>query len=309
MKEIQAFKTYLESERNLSAHTVESYLLDIKQFFNYSQKQVGEILTDDILNFIVELRNNKYKTSTSNRKLSAIKTFFKFMIRQQFLKSNPADIIEGGKLEQRLPSPIDANDIENIIKRAETIRDKAILEVLYGTGVRRSELVNLKVEDINFKQGWIKVLGKGGKERIIPLNPTALKLLKELTKNQQSQWVFPGRTLDKHLSTRQLNNIIKKIAEAAGVNNITPHKFRHSFCSILFENGADIKTIQDMAGHASVNTTNLYTKIAINRNIKEYMKYHPRGGKINEEYNKFIRISKKIQRRASKISARNKREF
>lgn len=283
MRELEMFKVYMRDEKNLSINTVNSYSSDIEQFFKYAKKTIRTVKPQDISDFIIFLRNEGRSVTTTNRKISAIKSFYKFLIKNNLAKNNPANSVENGKLEQRLPKSIPVNDIEKIIGYADNLRDKTMLEILYGTGFRRFEVGSLKVNDIDFRSESITTIGKGNKERTVPINPTALSVIKEYLKDgHNSEWLFPSRKdRSKHISNRQINEIIKKCAEKANVSGITPHKFRHTFCSELFENGADIKTIQDMAGHGSINSTNIYTKISYRRNKEEYLRCHPRARKEN----------------------------
>ena len=278
MNELKIFKDYMESERNLSPNTIVNYISDIKQFSDFIDKPLKQIRHTDISRFIIFIRSNGVSVSTANRKLSSLKTFFKFFVKQGSLNHNPADTLEGGKAEQRLPKPIDFEDIEKLINTTDCLRDKAILEILYGTGIRRAELVNIRKKDINFRDSYVKVLGKGCKERIVPLHPTALKLATKLTVNTDSEWLFPSpKNGNKQLSYRAINTIITRLADRAGLSNITPHRFRHSFCSHLYSAGAELKVIQDLAGHQNPNTTQLYTKINNRRNHEEYLLFHPRA--------------------------------
>lgn len=287
MELLDKFKVYLGTERNLSQNTVGSYERDLKQFIEFIEnslnKSVTEVNANDVSSFIVHRRSLGDTISTTNRKLSAIKTFYNFLVKKGFMEHNPASSVEGGKKPQRLPQPIDEEDIERLFNTVDNLRDRVMMEVLYATGCRREELAKMRVSDINFRRGYVRIIGKGNKERIVPIYPEALELISEYIATHDSEWLFPSpKNPDSHISCRQINNIIKRWARKAGVNNVTPHKFRHSFCSHLYANGADIKTIQDLAGHSSPETTNLYTKINHERNYIEYLKAHPRTKKIRQ---------------------------
>ncbi len=274
MNYLEKFQLYLEIEKNFSHNTVSAYLSDIQQFFRFINKTPEKIVPDDISAFLMNLHTKGVSVATANRKLSAIKTFFNAMLRKGIIDQNPAALIETAKTEQRLPHPIDEQTIEKLINAPDNLRDRTIMEILYATGIRREELVNIKINDIDFQEGSLRVIGKGNKERIIPLYPKVLMLIKELIQTHNSKWLFPGRK-NNHLSTRQVNDIVKKWAQKIKQENITPHKFRHSFCSHLYKEGAELKVIQDLAGHASPNTTNLYTKVSNTRNRLEYLRFHP----------------------------------
>ncbi len=274
-KDVSLFKEYLESERNLAQNTISGYISDMEQFTAFINKPLTRITASDISSFIAHLRTIECGARSRNRKLSALRTFFKFMVRKEKMKYNPAATIEGSKIEQRLPRPIDEVDINKMIALAENLRDKVVLEILYGTGIRREELVQLRVDDINFNQGFIRVFGKGSKERYVPLYPDALELIKELLVTQDSEWVFEGR-YGSHLSIRQVNDIIAKYRTKVNKSWITPHKFRHSFATHLHNNGAELKVIQDLLGHSNPSSTQVYTKVSNERNRIEYLQYHPR---------------------------------
>jgi site-specific recombinase XerD len=189
-------------------------------------------------------------------------------MREDILNYSPADLIECGKMEQRLPKQLEQNDVLFIMSSIDNARDKAIVTLFYYTGIRREELASLKVVDVNFRSNFIKVFGKGSKERIIPVNKETLDLLVKL--NSDSKWVFPGRNKN-HISTRRVNDIILKWSNQLSIK-FTPHTFRHSFAGHLYERGADIKAIQDMLGHSNPSTTNIYTKTCVGRNKMEYNK-------------------------------------
>lgn len=279
MKELKMFSEYMKYERNYSINTVDSYTRDIQQFKDFIKDDIKNVSAESVSNFIICLHKNGDSISTTNRKLSALKSFYKFLVKKGIMQSNPADSIEGGKLEQRLPKPANPEDIELIIEEADNLRDETILEVLYATGMRRTELITIKVDNINFREECVKIMGKGNKERIVPLTPKAISLIKRLIRKNNSSWLFPSKkNKGNHLSSRQLNAIINKYVRKSGLDekNITPHTFRHTLFTVLYENGADIKTIQDIAGHASINTTNLYTKVSVKRNKEAYLHCHPR---------------------------------
>lgn len=276
MNAVQQFLNYMEAERNLSPNTITSYRTDLIQLQNFLSKNIISAKPEDLRAFLQSLKAQGLSVTTTNRKLSTIKSFYQYLMKQEMIQTNPAAHIDSGKLQRTLPKPIPQHCVMELLEKVDNLRDRVILEVLYGTGIRRFELAKLKVSDINFYEGYIRIQGKGGKERIVPIHPAAIDLIRQLVATQDSIWLFPGYC-DKHISTRQINNIVQKWATRAGLEGITPHRFRHSFVSHLYDNGADIKTISDMAGHASLNTTNLYAKISVTRNQKEYMKYHPRA--------------------------------
>jgi integrase/recombinase XerC len=273
---IKRFREYLEAERNLSHNTVSAYLSDIDQFMKHCEKPLTKITPADISTFLVFLRNETMCAATRGRKLSTLKTFFRFMVRKDILPHNPADSIEGPKIPKRLPKPIDEADVDKILHFVDNMRDRALMEILYGGGLRREEVATLKATDFNFNYGFVRVMGKGGKERFVPLHSSVLELVKAHLVAQKSVWVFPGRK-ENHLSLRQVNEVITKWRDKAGMGWVTPHKYRHSFATHLYNNGADIKVIQDLLGHENANTTQVYTQVSNERNRKEYLAHHPRS--------------------------------
>lgn len=281
MNFVERFKMYLKDERNMSNHTVDGYIRDVERFLRFVNKDIESVEPDDISNFISFLKRNGMEVASTNRALSAIKTFYKFMIKKKLIKVNPAAIVESGKMEKRLPKPVDYENIIKLINIADNLRDKIIFELLYACGARRSELVNIKVSDINFHRKCVRLFGKGQKERIVPLYDGILNRIKELISTQNSKWLFPSvKVPGNHLSNRRLNEIVSYWVSKAGLDgmDITPHKFRHALATNLYERGADIRAIQDMLGHVSINTTNLYTRVCVERNRAEYEKLFERVG-------------------------------
>lgn len=277
MNILDKFKNYLEKERNYSPLTVENYISDLKQFFSIVLKDYQKITTQDIMDFITRLREKGFSVSTSNRKLAAVKSFFKFLLKNNLINTNPAELVESGKLEKRLPRPLEKSEIDKISNITENLRDKVLVEILYGAGLRRSELISLRKSDINWEKGTLRIHGKGRKDRIVPLNKYALNFLKQYCDSHDSEWVFPSiKNKNNHLSARRLNEIIQYYAIKSGVRGATPHRFRHSFGTHLYENGIDSKVLQDLMGHESINTTSIYAKVSMDRNIDEYNKYFKR---------------------------------
>lgn len=279
MDNVIYFFDYLEYEKNCPKTTIDSYRTDIQQFADFvNHKSAEEITQKDITDFIAAKRKEGIAVRTTNRKLSAIKSYFKFLVKKNYIEYSPADTVELSSVPSKLPETLNIEDIFKIIDVIDNLRDVVIIELLFATGIRRNELTTLKVSSIDFNEGTIKVYGKGSKERIIPVHPKVMDKLSKYVELIKSEWLFPSpRNKKTHISSRQINSIIKKWAEEAGLGhkNITPHKFRHTFGASLFDNGADIKSIQDMLGHSSIDTTNIYAKLSHKRNKEEYMKYHP----------------------------------
>lgn len=276
MQFVDDFRTYLLSERSLSKNTADGYCRDINQFTDYISKPLTDVVQDDVSGFIVDRKNEGDITVSTNRKLSALKTFYKFMVRKGIMALNPAHLVEGGRKPKTLPKPVAIRDIDKMLAIIDNNRDKAMVHILYGSGVRREELGTIRRDAVNYDSEEITVIGKGNKERTVPIHPEALELIRKITKVEESEWVFPSRK-GGHLKNRQVNEIIGQWAKKAGLKGVTPHKFRHSFGSHLFSNGADIKAIADMMGHVSTETTQGYAGVSNTRNRSEYQKYHPKA--------------------------------
>jgi site-specific recombinase XerD len=215
------------------------------------------------------------KASTRNRKLSALKTFFKYLARRGRVPFSPAADIEGAKQDKHLPKPINVEVLDQLFEAVNNLRDRTLLEILYGCGLRRMELVKIRISDIDFTQGFIRVLGKGGTERIVPIRGIALQITKELAAKASGEWLFEGG--NGHLSARQANDIIAKWRGVVGAKWITPHKFRHSFATHLLNNGMELKYVQELLGHANPATTQIYTKVDNRRVANDYEQFHPRA--------------------------------
>lgn len=278
MEYLKGFGDYILYRKNFSLNTLDGYTRDVRQFILQSGKEVTDVRESDLEDFITGLGREGLSIATRNRKLSSLKKFFKYLYDRGVVEYNPALSLEGGKRDIRLPSPADIEDIFLLKDTADNLRDKVMIELLYATGVRRVELIGIKRRHINFTRGSINIIGKGNKERLVPLYSGILVEVNKLFDFHGSEWLFPSPvTKDSPLSTRRVNEIIEKWVIKAGLTDkgITPHSFRHSFCSHLYANGADIKTIRDLAGHESTSTTDIYTKVDSTRNLEEYNKFHP----------------------------------
>lgn len=274
---VKKFVSYMRDERAMSENTISGYVTDITQFTEAINKNFKDVTMRDIEKFISAMRKKGLSVTTTNRKLASLKLFFKFLIRDGYIDNNPTLLVESGKTEKKLPRPISEESINKISKMAKTLRDKAIIETLYGAGLRRSELICLKKSDIDWAKGILHITGKGKKDRLIPLNGYALSLLKRYGDTHESEWLFPStKNKNNHLSSRRLNEIIAYYAKIANIEGVTPHVFRHSFGSHLFDKGMDSRVLQDLMGHESINTTTTYAKVSTSRNILEYNKYFNR---------------------------------
>lgn len=296
-KYLSSFEDYLSSERNYSKHTLKAYMADIKEFA-LVLKEMGLVSADNgdidfahldetpIRTYISRLYGKNKKVSIS-RKLASVRTFFEFLIRDGKLKSNSAKLVPTPKGEKRLPTFL---TVDEVVKLVETpgsdnvyeSRDRAILELLYSCGLRVSELVGINLNELDLNSMSVKVLGKGNKERMVPLGSkasTAIKtyLPQRLDLKPKDDYLFVN-SRGGRLSTRSIDRIIKKYAAISGIpKNISPHVLRHTFATHLLGGGADLRAIQEMLGHQSLSTTQRYTHTSIEKLMEIYDKTHPRA--------------------------------
>ena len=290
---LDAFMEYLSSERGLSKNTLDAYKRDLKKYIKFSMDRGTEDITSIkrkvIIDYLFYLSEKGYSPTSTSRNLSAIKTFHRFLVGEGYSKSDPAGELESPRLGRRLPNVLTEQEIEVILNKPDTskdagIRDRAILELLYATGIRISEAVDISINDINFDMGFIRSFGKGSKERIVPLGKIASKWLKDyinkvrnkLTKGREVKELFLTR-FSGRFSRVGLWKVIKKYARLTGIDKkITPHTFRHSFATHLLKRGADLKSVQEMLGHVNIATTQIYTHIDRNYLKDIHRRFHPR---------------------------------
>ena len=294
MKEfVDTFLNYLSVERGLSRNTIVSYQGDLKNYLGFLRNRNIETLSkatrDDIINFMLYQKDRRLSANSIARRLAAIKVFYRFLVRERLLKNDVTSLIESPKLWQKIPQTLSLNEVESLlsqpnIRDTQGIRDRAILETLYATGMRASEAVNLKVDGLNLDIGFLRCIGKGSKERVIPLGRKAIMSLKrylditrpKLLKRKESEFLFLNR-FGKKISRQSLWKIIKKYARQARIKKpIRPHILRHSFATHLLERGADLRSVQEMLGHANISTTQIYTHINKERLKTIHRLFHPR---------------------------------
>jgi integrase/recombinase XerD len=294
MKEfVDTFLNYLSVERGLSRNTIVSYQGDLKNYLGFLRNRNIETLSkatrDDIINFMLYQKDRGLSANSIARRLAAIKVFYRFLVRERLLKNDVTSLIESPKLWQKIPQTLSLNEVESLlsqpnIRDTQGIRDRAILETLYATGMRASEAVNLKVDGLNLDIGFLRCIGKGSKERVIPLGRKAIMSLKrylditrpKLLKRKESEFLFLNR-FGKKISRQSLWKIIKKYARQARIKKpIRPHILRHSFATHLLERGADLRSVQEMLGHANISTTQIYTHINKERLKTIHRLFHPR---------------------------------
>ena len=291
------FKNYLKIERNLSINTIESYLFDIKKLINFLKKNKIEKnpneLTSKITKEFIYNISKKIKPPTQARIISGIRRFFDYLILENLIEKNPMDNIESPKLGTNLPNTLTIEEIDKIISTIKLgsktgLRNIAIVELLYSCGLRVSELINLKISDLFFKESLIKVTGKGNKERFVPISKQSQIYINNYLQNVRSyQKIKKGFEDTLFLNERgtilsrvMIFLILKKLKNASNINKkIGPHTLRHSFATHLIENGADLITIQKMMGHESITTTERYLHVNKKHLIDSMIKFHPRTKK------------------------------
>lgn len=291
---LQDYLNYLSVERGLSKNTLESYARDLRQYLNFLKEkknlEITETTQSTVIGYLLQLQAKGKATATLSRSLAAIKSYYHFLFREEKITRDPTINLDAPKQEKRLPRVLSVEDVTHLLEQPDLktpagIRDRGMLELLYATGLRVSELVNLKVGDVNLEMGYIKCFGKGSKERIVPLGSEATKYVKHYLEHARK---FLASSLNEdtlflnhhgHRLTRQgFWKIIKKYAENIHLEeDITPHTLRHSFATHLLENGADLRSVQEMLGHADISTTQIYTHLTKNKIKEVYENTHPRA--------------------------------
>lgn len=300
-KYIELYAFFLKNEKNYSNYTIVSYRNDLIQFFNYLK--LYRILKDDKIEYvdrsvmrkyIVYLKKSDYSARSISRKISTVRSFFKFCLREGIIKVNPTINLITPKINKKLPYFLYLQEVNKLIETPLKntifgIRDRAILELLYGTGIRVGELVNLNICNIDLYEKTIIVFGKGSKERILPLGNPSIRAIQEYlsSRNLFEKKIFVNKNdlealflnrLGGRLTTRSIRRIIIKYMKMAGLNKkISPHVLRHSFATHLLEGGADLRSVQELLGHKSLSTTQIYTHITKERLKTIYKKSHPRA--------------------------------
>ncbi len=285
--ELKKYVRFLEYEKNYSKNTINNYLRDIKQFLNFAG---GVVKTDEskIRGYFAFLSGKKYNRNSVTRKASAVRNFYQYLVKSGKIKKNPFFYILSPKEEKRLPGVLTEKETAALLDSISTdtffeMRDRVMLELIYSTGIRINELVNLDIKDADLVNGEIKVLGKGQKPRIAPVGGAALNLLRDYMRKLKEAYdsgpLFINKN-KKRLTARSVERIIKARAEKAGIKKkVTPHTLRHSFATHLLDRGADLRSVQELLGHANLSTTQIYTHLSINKLKKEYDKAHPRAKK------------------------------
>jgi integrase/recombinase XerD len=291
---IKGYENYLKIEKSLSSNTVDAYIRDINKmdgFFNSgdSKKKINSINHEDFQNYLAHLNELKINARSQSRVISSMRSFFKYLMIEKIIDNNPSELLENPKTGKKLPEFLTIDEIDLMVSqidrsKSEGERNIAILEVLYGCGLRVTELIELKISEIYWKEGFIRIIGKGNKERLVPLGKIASKHLKiylneirvhQKIDNQFVDHVFINKN-GKKLSRVMIFKIIKKLTEKAGIQkNVSPHTLRHSFATHLVEGGADLRAVQEMLGHQSITTTEIYTHLDKNYLKQNILDYHP----------------------------------
>jgi integrase/recombinase XerD len=294
--QLKDFIHFLIVEKGLAKNTIVSYERDLKSYIKYFRnveqlKSFNEVERIHIIHFLGYLKEQGKSSRTLARHVASIRAFHQFLLRERVSDHDPSVHIETPKLERTLPKVLNLEEVETLLDSPDVkdhygIRDKAMLELLYATGIRVSELIGLQTSDVHLTMGFVRCIGKGNKERIIPIGKTALAALEHYVNNGRSHFISKKNHdhalfLNHHgkqLTRQGFWKILKKLARDAGIEkDLTPHTLRHSFATHLLENGADIRAVQEMLGHSDISTTQIYTHVTKTRLKDVYSKFHPRA--------------------------------
>lgn len=285
---INSFCTYLLIDKNYSKNTIESYKNDLVLFNNYMKKNINSIDQNNIKEYLKYLKENNHSERSIARNLSSLRSFYKFLIINQYTDKNPMENITTLKISKKLPSILSMEEVNKILDIQITddysIRNKAMLELMYASGLRVSELVNLKIYDIDMTDDIVRTIGKGSKERIIPIGDYAknaimnyLDIRDNFFKREINDYLFLNNH-GKKMTRQGFFKIIKSIAKEKGIKkDISPHTLRHSFATHMINNGADLRTIQELLGHSDISTTQIYTHVSTKKMKDTFENYHPHG--------------------------------
>lgn len=298
-EKIDDFSNFLKFEKNFSGNTLDAYMRDVRKLESFTISELDNLSPENITyenlqEYIYQLSKNKISERSQARAISSIKAFFKFLLEDDYRTDNPATLLEGPKLGLYLPDTLSEEDINRIITCIDNStdigkRNKCILEVLYGCGLRVSELIDLKISNINFKESYIMVEGKGEKTRLVPLANTTAEFITSYIHTVRNKTKINKKYEDTlFINSRGTNMsrvivfiIIKELTQKAGISkSISPHTFRHSFATHLLQNGADLRFIQEMLGHSSITTTQVYTHLKTEELRDVILNFHPRNRNI-----------------------------
>lgn len=289
-RHIDKFMNYLRGEKNSSPHTITNYTVDLQSFAQFiGEKDVAAIDHLLLRRFLAEMRAKNFAKRTIARKLASLRSFFRFLFREGYIKTNPITSLSTPKLDKKLPVVLDEGKVTKLLQSPSEddvsgLRDKALLETLYSAGIRVSELVGLDTNDVDFISEVIKVFGKGSKERIVPIGSPAVKAMRKYLEKRDGEVKVKDKDavfLNKNgtrLTDRSVRRILDKyIRQTSVAEHISPHSLRHSFATHLLDRGADLRSVQELLGHANLSTTQIYTHVTMDRLKTVYDKAHPRA--------------------------------
>ncbi|MGG3801261.1 site-specific tyrosine recombinase/integron integrase [Metabacillus fastidiosus] len=283
MNYLNNFVAYLKVERDLSIHTIAGYTTDMKKFFNFITTNVEEVTTSDVRTFIAHLSDQGLKRSSINRAVCSINAYYKYLIEvEKVMIKSPATEIKIGKREKSLPKALSESDVMKLLSTAslDSIKSRLYIELLYGLGGRVSEIASLRVEDIDFNENYVRLVGKGNKERHNPIHEGCIRLIEKYMTayHIQSGYLFPHR-FDKtrHITREAIFMKVKGLAVKANIDKslVSPHVFRHSFATALLENGCDMAIVQEFLGHEDIATTKIYAHVTRGNKAKNFKNFHP----------------------------------
>lgn len=282
MKDAYKFLDYLKYERGFSDYTIKSYRIDLKEFYDFAKEDNIDI--DLVRKYLRELYEKKYSNRSISRKVSSLKSYFKYLESEGIIKDNFMRLISNPKIEKTLPNYLNYEDLEKLLDFPDKnnkygLRDALILEMLYSSGIRVSELSNMKVKDIDFNEKKILILGKGNKERYVYFGSKCMNLLNKYLEldHRDSPYLLIGKRTEK-LNEREIRSIVTETAKKAGISvHVTPHTLRHTYATHMLNDGADLKSVGDLLGHESLSTTQIYTHVSNERLRQVYLSAHPRA--------------------------------
>lgn len=286
---ITEYELYLKVEKKYSINTINTYITNISSFSEFVNKNFKNVEEEDIKKYLIHLNKNNISEKSVANKISSLKSFYKYLIIEKITSKSPLDKIELPKIKKTLPKALSIEEVNILLNISLNdkfdYRNKAMIELLYATGLRVSELVNLKLNNINFDQEYLKTMGKGSKERIVPIGEYAMYYLKyyidnyrnDFLRDKESEYIFLSNQ-SKKMTRQTFFLLLKKIAKKEGIKTyFSPHTLRHSFATHLLRYGADLRSIQELLGHSSISTTQIYTHVEKEKVKEEYKNFHPHG--------------------------------
>jgi integrase/recombinase XerD len=287
----QKYRAYLKLEKGLSTNSVEAYLIDYQRLARYCEAHEIDVVHatfDDLQAFVFDISKEIISVRTQARLIAGIHSFYRFLLYHNYIEQDPSELIETPKKELHLPDVLSTEEIDRMIaqidmSKSESHRNRAIIEMLYGSGLRVSELVNLQLSNIYLQEGYMRITGKGNKQRLVPISPVATEWFQYWLQDRNLLDIKPEATdiafvnrYGRQLTRAMIFTIVKNLAAAADIRkNISPHTLRHSFATHLLQNGADLRIIQQLLGHESISTTEIYTHVDIHDLRDAILKYHP----------------------------------